>query len=110
MHQKNAVNSSFIRAWLLNNTSTEAIIKELSSKGIDEVTIQSYLEELKKQRYSKRQFKGFVMIGFGAFLGFVSCVLTLSELFPQWYGPILYGLTFIGVSIVCWGMYFVFEN
>jgi hypothetical protein len=50
------------------------------------------------------------MMGFGAFLGFLSCVLTLSQAFPQFYDTILYGLTFVGVSIVVYGMYIVFEE
>ena len=110
MKEQSSVNSVLLKEWILNNVSAEVAEAELQQKGFDTESILLHLKELKKQLQVKRQFKGFILMAVGAFMGFVSCVLTLTEVFPDWYGPILYGLTFIGVSIVCVGMYFVFEG
>ena len=98
-----------IREWMLANISPQEIEAQLLQKGFDENSIQEHLEEYKKQRNAQRQFKGFVLMVIGSFLGFLSCVLTLTQVFPQYYGIILYGLTFIGVSIAFIGVYLVFE-
>jgi len=49
-------------------------------------------------------------MGIGAFLGFISCVATMTDLVPEWRAFFLYGVTFTGVCMVCWGMYLVFED
>ncbi len=98
-----------IREWILAGITPQAIETELQLKGFDENSIQEHLQEFKKQRNAQRQFRGFVLMAIGSFLGFLSCVLTLTEAFPQYYGIILYGLTFIGVSIAFVGVYYVFE-
>jgi len=98
-----------IREWMLANITPQEIEAQLLQKGFDQNSIQEHLQEFKRQRNAQRQFKGFVLMAIGSFLGFMSCVLTLTEAFPQYYGIILYGLTFIGVSIAFVGVYHVFE-
>jgi hypothetical protein len=45
----------------------------------------------------------------GAFLGFLSCVLTLANPIPELHNLILFGFTSVGILIIMVGMYFVFE-
>ncbi len=104
-----ALTAANIRAWISADLTPQAIEAELLQKGFDENSILEHLQEFKKQRNTQKQFKGFVLMGLGGFLGFMSCVLTLTQVFPQWYDLILYGLTFIGVTLVMIGLYFVFE-
>ena len=104
-----SIHSLNFKEWLAENLSPQDIEADLQQKGLDEDSIIEIIREYKNQRNAKKQFKGFVMMAVGAFIGFLSCVLTLTEVYPQWYGFILYGLTFIGVTIVFIGLYFVFE-
>lgn len=104
-----SINSTTIQQWMSANLTPQAIEAELHSKGVDAQTISEHLTEFKRQRNLKRQFKGFIYMAVGAFLGFMSCVLTLSEAFPQWYSFILYGLTMIGITLAFIGLYFVIE-
>ncbi len=104
-----AINSFNVKEWVTLNLNPRDIESDLLQKGLDEDLIIEVLKEYKRQCNAKKQFKGFVLMAIGAFIGFLSCVLTLTEAFPQWYGFILYGLTFIGVTIAFIGLYFVFE-
>ena len=109
MPYTNSINSTTIQQWMSANLTPQAIEADLHSKGLDAHTISEHLTEFKRQRNLKRQFKGFIYMAIGAFIGFLSCVLTLSEAFPQWYSFILYGLTMIGITIAFIGLYFVLE-
>jgi hypothetical protein len=48
-------------------------------------------------------------MGLGAFLGFISCVLSLTNPIPELYNVILFGLTSVAILIIVVGMYFLFE-
>lgn len=52
---------------------------------------------------------GFTMLVAGAVLGFISCVLTLTNPVPSLYYWILYGVTSTAVLLISWGLYYVFE-
>ncbi len=104
-----SINSVTIEQWMQTYASPEALEKDLILKGFDAETVAAYIKNFKKQRIAKRQFKGFVLMGIGAFLGFISCLLTLTKAVPVLYDAILYGLTIIAVIIILIGLYFVFE-
>ena len=57
----------------------------------------------------KKQFNGFFCMGLGALLGFISCVLSLTNPIPELYNVILFGLTSVAILIIVLGMYFLFE-
>ncbi len=65
--------------------------------------------ESKKAKIAKRQTDGFILLAFGAVLGFISCVLTIINSIPSLYFWILYGLTSIAVILICAGLYYLFE-
>jgi hypothetical protein len=83
--------------------------QELHKRGIQAANIAKYLEEIKSMRNVKRRATGFVCMAAGAFLGFLSCVLTITHALPHLFDFIFYGLTMLAVCIVVFGMYCVFE-
>lgn len=108
--QNPAVNIAVVHNWLFKKTTEDDARAELLAKGMEEELIAAHLLELKKQRWAGRQTNGFILMGLGAFLGFISCVAAITGILPEWKDFILYGLTFIGVSLACWGMYLLFEK
>lgn len=78
-------------------------------QGFDKEVIDAHLEERKRIIHSKRQSTGFILLAVGAAAGFISCVLTLTNPFPDLFHWILYGLTSAAVIVICIGLYFVFE-
>jgi hypothetical protein len=87
----------------------EAVKTALESKGIQTENISIYLEAIKKMRCAKKRSNGFICMALGAFLGFMSCVLTITHALPDMFDFIFYGLTTLAVCIVVFGMYCVFE-
>ncbi len=103
------VNSSIIQNWVTENLNIQKVEQNLLALGYDEQTRDAYLLEYRKIKNAKKQFKGFICLGVGAFLGFLSCVLTLINLVPELYNWILFGLTSISILVICLGLYNVFE-
>ncbi len=64
----------------------------LPASGYDETANNKDLSEYRGLKNAKRLSAGFVCLGVGAFLGFISCVLTLINAVPALYAIILYGL------------------
>ncbi len=103
------VNSSIIQNWVTENLNIQKVEQNLLALGYDEQTRDAYLLEYRKIKNAKKQFKGFIYLGVGAFLGFLSCVLTLINPVPELYNWILFGLTSISILIICLGLYNIFE-
>ncbi|MEI6313103.1 MAG: hypothetical protein WCP57_12650 [Bacteroidota bacterium] len=99
----------FFRNWEMNQSTEEQIQSELELQGIPSSQIESILTMYKKNTQQKRQYRGFMFMGIGAFIGFLSCVLTMLDLVPELRGIALYGLTSIGVGLAFLGAYYVFE-
>lgn len=104
-----SIDAVTIQQWLTAKLEPEAVEKELLERGLDEATISMHLKTFKRLRNAKRQVTGFICMGLGAFLGFISCMLTVFNPFPELYNVILYGLTSVAILVICLGMYFVFE-
>lgn len=103
------IDNALLRQWNLSSLEPQAIQAELLSRGFDDETITAYLQAYKKFKVAKKQFVGFFCMGLGAFLGFVSCVLSLVNPIPELYNVILFGLTSVAILIIVIGMYFLFE-
>jgi hypothetical protein len=103
------VSPSTIQQWITEKLDIQKIQESLQALGYDDETIDAHIKEFKKAKYGKQQFTGFICLGAGAFLGFVSCVLTLANPIPELFNIILYGLTSIAILIICIGLYFVLE-
>jgi hypothetical protein len=104
-----AVDSAIIQQWIAEKLNPEKVEQRLSTLNLGEEQRSAYLKEFKKIRNDQRQFKGFVILGAGAFLGFISCVLSIINPVPEFYYHILYGFTSVAVAVIFIGLYFVFE-
>lgn len=103
------VDSATIEQWINTKPDAITIEAELLAKGMDADTILIYLTEYKRLRNSQRQFTGFFCMGFGAFLGFISCILSIFNPVPELYNLILFGLTSVAILIIFYGLYCLFE-
>ena len=101
-------NSILLQA-LKNNWETEKVSEQLFAQGHDEMSVDLLLREFKKLRNAKRQQIGFLLAGIGAFLGLLSCLLTIFNPFPELFNVILYGLTSVAITIAFVGLYYIFE-
>lgn len=101
--------NSEIQQWIDQKLKLQKVEELLREKGMADETINNYLKEYKRQRYSKRQAKGFVFASTGAFLGFISCLLTVLNPIPELYNIILFGLTSLAILLIFIGLYLVFE-
>lgn len=103
------VDAAIIQQWLAKKMNTEELRANLYSLGWQEDAIAAHLKEFKKARCVKRQFAGFIYLAAGAFIGFVSCVLTLTNPIPDLYNYILFGLTSVAMGLIFLGLYHLFE-
>jgi hypothetical protein len=103
------VNQSVIQRWMAEKLDNHKIQEELQVQGHDAASIEAHLYEFKKAKQAKRQHAGFIYMALGAFLGLVSCILSLTNPIPQLYYAILYGLTSVALLIIFLGFYYVFE-
>lgn len=110
MTDHTSIDSNTIQHWITGSKTPNEIIAELNSKGYDEKAINDHILEFKKQSIARQQKKGFIFLAAGAIMGFISCILTLTNLFPGWFDFILYGLTTISIGLIMLGLYFVFED
>ena len=105
-----SVNTTMINSWLKDNLTTPAVQEQLTTAGYDANTIADLMKNFVQLKRKKRQSIGFVYMIIGAFLGFISCTLTIINPIPSLYNIILYGLTSVAISSIFVGLYFVFED
>lgn len=103
------VDAETIEQLIINKPDLATIEAELLSKGMDANSISSYISEYKRLRNSQRHFTGFCCIGLGAFLGLISCILSIFNPVPELYHLILFGLTSVAILIIFYGLFCLFE-
>ena len=103
------VDNTTIQQWIAAKLEPEAIEQQLKETGLDQTSISTHLRAFRKQKNAKKQQAGFICMGLGALLGFISCVLTILNPVPALYNVILFGLTSVSILIICFGLYLVFE-
>jgi len=104
-----SVDQATIQQWIAAKLEPKAVQEEMISMGMDDATIASNLQAFKRLRNAKRQVNGFMCMGLGALIGFISCILSVLNPIPELYNVILFGLTSVAIVIVFLGMYFLFE-
>jgi hypothetical protein len=109
MPDTGSLSTNALRQWIADKLDVQKIRENLQALGLDEDSVDAHVREFKKMKYAKKQFRGFICLATGAFLGFVSCVLALTNPLPDMYNWFLYGLTSVAIIIICTGLYFVFE-
>ncbi|MGL6266773.1 MAG: hypothetical protein ACRC2O_02565 [Chitinophagaceae bacterium] len=100
---------STLRQWVAAKLDPASVEEKLKNMGQDAESIKIQLKEYKRLCNAKKQFMGFVLMAMGAFLGFISCVLSLINPIPELYNVILFGLTSVAIVVIFIGMYCVFE-
>lgn len=103
------ITNSFYSMWKQGIHTDHTLTEELKQHGLDSLQIIETLNFFKKKRLDERQTIGFVLAGIGSFLGFLSCVFTMLDVFPEFRGFVLYGLTSLGIVVATLGLYFIFE-
>lgn len=103
------VSSSVVRKWILENLDALSIEQMLRSEGFGDEHIDAYIKEYKRQKTRQKQTNGFIVTAIGAVLGFISCVLTLTNPIPEFFNLILYGLTSVAILLIMLGLYLIFE-
>ena len=103
------IDETQIQEWIASGLEPDTIREMLQERGLDAESIRAYIRAFRKVKNAKRQTNGFICMAVGAFLGFVSCVLSLTNPIPELYNVILYGLTSVSILIIMLGLYFVFE-
>lgn len=103
------ISTEYYEKWKSKSLSDNVIVDELRQHGLDSLQIVEILSLFKKKKNDEKQTLGFVILGIGAFIGFLSCVFTMLDLIPELRGFMLYGLTSIALVFIMAGLYFVFE-
>lgn len=95
--------------WHKSGISTEEVAQRLQSMIEKPTDLDSYLNKYKNLKNNNRETIGFILMGVGGFLGFISCVFSIVIEEPFWNAFFLYGGTSLAVLIVMIGLYFLFE-
>ncbi|MCC6288952.1 MAG: hypothetical protein IT249_13800 [Chitinophagaceae bacterium] len=85
-----AIDPMLIRPWIQAELKPDGAEAKLQGEGFSEENVMAYLREFKKERFADRPFKGFICMALGAFLGFISCLLTVFNPIPELYNIILF--------------------
>jgi hypothetical protein len=104
-----AIDQSVLQQWAAAKLDLSAVEEKLRSMGLDAESISTQLKAYKRICNAKKQFMGFAFMATGAFLGFLSCVISLVNPIPELYNLVLYGLTSVAIIVIFIGMYCVFE-
>ena len=107
---KSSINASDIRMWMNQNLTLKAVEERLVSGGFEKSVISEYLIAYNKEKSQKKQQLGFILMFIGGFIGFVACVLTLTNIFPELHDIFLYGFTSVAICLAFYGLYIVFES
>jgi hypothetical protein len=109
MTNSQTVNLSKIQKWIAENSDSQKIEEELKALGYDDENIKVHLKEFKKVKNGKRQTNAFIFLAVGSILGFISCLLGLTNPVPDMYHLFLYGFTTLAAVIIFIGLYLLFE-
>lgn len=98
-----------IQMMIAKGATEEEILGELHAQGINEEEAKDIIRSWKKDRVAQKQKNGLIMLIIGSIACFLSCVLTILDVFPALNNFFLYGLTSMGVVVVFGGLVLVFE-
>ena len=104
-----AINEDTLKQWAANKLDPQLVEQKLKDEGLSAEEVAVQLKGYKKILNANKQFIGFLCAAIGAFLGFISCVLSILNPIPELYNVILFGFTSIAIITICVGMYFIFE-
>lgn len=103
------VDEEKLKQWQSQKKQAAFVEAALQAMGLDADAVNANLRAYKKLLQARRNFTGFMCMGIGAFVGFISCLLAILNPVPEWHNFFLFGLTGIAVLVVFIGLYLVFE-
>ncbi len=109
MSYTSTIDQEILEQWLLAKRDPHVVQEELIARGLNAKEVTAHVKAFRKLLYAKKQTTGFIYMAAGAFMGFISCVLSMINPVPELYGVILYGLTSVAILLIMAGLYFVFE-
>ena len=109
MTPTSSIDMAMVREWVASKMDHATVEQFLHEKGLDKESVMAHLKAFKKEKNAKRQMIGFILMASGAFMGFLSCVLSLTNPIPELYYIILYGFTSLAILVICAGLYYTFE-
>ncbi|HOU46977.1 MAG TPA: hypothetical protein PLL99_04185 [Chitinophagales bacterium] len=106
-HQISAV---YYEKWKYKSHFDDVVMNELRLHGLDSLQIMEMIDNFKKKQENENLTNtGFLITSMGALLGFISCVLTMTDVLPEFRSFILYGLTSAAIVLITVGLYYIFE-
>lgn len=109
MSTTTALDTSVFQQWIAEKLDMEKVRERLHALGFNEESIGAHLQKFRSLKHARKRTLAFICMGGGAFLGFVSCLLSLTNPIPSLYDLFLFGLTSLSVLVICLGLYFLFE-
>jgi hypothetical protein len=104
-------NDLFVEAKSLwdNGTSFNEIESVFLKNGVDEYIVKEIIKKLADYKNNKRLILGFKLIGIGAVILIISCILTIIKGYSNaQFTFVLYGLTSLGTCFIISGFILVF--
>jgi hypothetical protein len=95
--------------WQRQGLNKEQVLQEIQESHFSDDEKSHILSLYKKRLLEVRTNNGFILLGIGAFIGFISCISTVYGILPELRNEILYGLTSVAIVLILWGGYYVFE-
>jgi hypothetical protein len=103
------IDMEMIQHWMKEKLDMKAVEERLQQTITDKETKDAYIRIYKQLRNVKRQTRGFMFSGLGAFIGFAGGILSVLNPVPELFYFFLFGLTSLAVILVVLGLYFLFE-
>jgi hypothetical protein len=110
MPETAALTINSIPLWIAEKWDLQKVENTLRNSGNSEEVIQTMIKEYKKQKQAKRNTAGFIYLGTGAFIGFLSCLFSLINPIPELLNWFLYGFTCVAMVFLGLGLYMIFEG
>jgi hypothetical protein len=103
------VNEHTIQQWLANGLSADLVREELKKLGALEHEIEGGLKLYTKAVCDRRRFNACLLLGTGALIGFIGCIMAMINPFPEYYNLFLYGTTSVAALVAFGGLYLLLE-
>jgi hypothetical protein len=94
------------QSWLAEGKSFDEIQSMLNDTGLSAEDVDSVMKQVKDQRYESQRRRGLPLIGIGAMLCVLGCVVTIltSDTGGAGFHFALYGMTGVGATTIMGGL------
>ena len=81
------ISAVYYEKWKYKNHFDDVVMNELRLHGMDSLQIMEMIDNFKKRQENENlTYTGFLITSIGACLGFISCVLTMMDVLPEFRG------------------------